>query len=169
MISDRGPQFTSNVFNGIMDALRINHRMSTAIHPQTDGQTECYNQELEAYLRIYCAYKPDEWSKKLSLAQFTHNSRPHDAIKQLPFQLIYGTKPVALPEVSEKTNSPVANDRINRLYKSREEALAAHDLAWIKMIERTTRQTKPFKVNDRVWLDSKNLKIPYQSRKLAPK
>ena len=40
MISDRGPQFTSNVFNGIIDALRINHRMSTAFHPQTDGQTE---------------------------------------------------------------------------------------------------------------------------------
>ena len=50
------------------------------------------------------------------------------AIKQSPFQLIYGTKPVALPEVSEKTNSPVANDHINQLYKSREEALATHDL-----------------------------------------
>ena len=35
--------------------------MSTVFHPQTDGQTEHYNQELEAYLRIYCAYKPDEW------------------------------------------------------------------------------------------------------------
>ena len=76
---------------------------------------------------------------------------------------------MALPGVSERTNSPVANDRINQLYKSREEALAAHDLARIKMIERTTRQTKLFKVNNRVWLDSKNLKIPYQSRKLAPK
>ena len=50
MISDRGPQFTLNIFNGIMNALGINHRMSTAFHPQTDGQTECYNQELEAYL-----------------------------------------------------------------------------------------------------------------------
>ena len=36
MISDRGPQFTSNIFNGIMNALGINHRMSTAFHPQTD-------------------------------------------------------------------------------------------------------------------------------------
>jgi hypothetical protein len=143
--------------------------MSTAYHPQTDGQTERYNQELEAYLRIYCAYKPDEWSNKLSLAQFAHNTRTHEAIKQSPFQLMYGTKPVALPEVSEKTNSPVANDRINQLYKSREEALAAHDLAHIKMMERTTNRTKPFKVNDQVWLESKNLKIPYQSRKLAPK
>jgi hypothetical protein len=70
IISDRGPQFASNVFNGIFDAIGVKHRMSTAYHPQTDGQTERYNQELEAYLRIYCAYKPNEWSNKLSLAQF---------------------------------------------------------------------------------------------------
>ena len=143
--------------------------MSTVFHPQTDGQTKCYNQELEAYLWIYCAYKPDDWSNKLSLAQFAHNSRTHEAIKQSPFQLIYGTKPIALPEVSEKMNSPVANDCINQLYKSREEALAAHDLACIKMMERTTCQAKPFKVDDQVWLESRNLKILYQSRKLAPK
>ena len=37
IISDRGPQFTSNVFNGILDAIGIKHRMSTAYHPQTDG------------------------------------------------------------------------------------------------------------------------------------
>ena len=37
------------------------------------------------------------------------------------------------------------------------------------MMERTTRKTKPFKVNDKVWLESKNLKIPYESRKLSPK
>ena len=117
--------------------------MSTAYHPQTDGQTKRYNQELEAYLQIYCTYKPDDWSNKLSLAQFAHNARTHDAIKQSPFQLIYGTKPVALPEALEKTNSPVANDRINQLYKSREEALAAHDLARMKMMERTTNRTKP--------------------------
>jgi hypothetical protein len=169
IISDRGPQFASNVFNGIFDAIGVKHRMSTAYHPQTDGQTERYNQELEAYLRIYCTYRPDEWSSKLSLAQFAHNARTHEAIKQSPFQLMYGTKPIALPEVSEKTNSPVANDRINQLYKLREEALAAHDLARVKMMERTTNRTRPFKVNDRVWLESKNLKIPYQSRKLAPK
>ena len=87
----------------------------------------------------------------------------------ISFQLIYGTKPVALPEASEKTNSPVANDRINQLYKSREEALATHNLARMKMTERTTNRTKLFKVNDQVWLESKNLKIPYQSKKLAPK
>jgi hypothetical protein len=53
IISDRGRQFASNVFNSIMDAIGVKHKMSTAFHPQTDGQTEHYNQELEAYLRIY--------------------------------------------------------------------------------------------------------------------
>ena len=47
--------------------------------------------------------------------------------------------------------------------------LAAHNLARIKMMERTTHHTKPLKVNDQVWLESRNLKIPYQSKRLAPK
>ena len=114
-------------------------------------------------MRIYCAYKPDEWSNKLSLAQFAHNSRMHEALQKSPFELIYRTKPIALPEASEKTNSPVANDCISQLFKSREEVLATHELARIKMKRRGLLISKPFKVNDKVWLDSKNLKIPYQS------
>jgi hypothetical protein len=169
MISDRGPQFASHVFNSIMDALHVKHKMSTAFHPQTDGQTERYNAELEAYLRIFCAYEPDTWNKMIPLAQFAHNSKTHEALRQSPFQLMYGTTPVALPLVSERTNNPAADNRIDLLYKAREEALAAHNLAHIKMAERTMRRSKPFKVNERVWLDSKNLKIPYQSRKIAPK
>ena len=105
----------------------------------------------------------------LPTAQFVHNSLTHEALKQSPFQLMYGTTPVALPLVSSKTNTPAADDRIKSLFRAREEALTAHDLACIKMMERTTRRTKPFKVNDKVWLESKNLKIPYESRKLSPK
>jgi hypothetical protein len=50
IISDRGPQFVSKVFNGIFEAIGVKHKMSTVFHPQMDGQTEHYNQELEAYL-----------------------------------------------------------------------------------------------------------------------
>jgi hypothetical protein len=50
IISDRGPQFASKVFNGIFEAIGVKHKMSTVFHPQTDRQTEHYNQELEAYL-----------------------------------------------------------------------------------------------------------------------
>ena len=159
----------SKVFHGIFEAIGVKHKMSTVFHPQTDGQTEHYNQELEAYLRIYCTYKPDEWSNKLSLVQFAHNSRMHEALQKSPFELIYRTKPIALPEASEKTNSPIANNHISQLFKSCEEALATHELAHIKMKEKITHYSKPFKVNDEVWLDPKNLRIPFQSQKLAPK
>ncbi len=152
-----------------MDSLKVKHKMSTTFHPQTDGQTERYNAELEAYLRIFCTYEPDTWNKMLPIAQFAHNSRTHEVLKQSPFQLMYGISPVALPLVSNKTNAPTANNHIDSVFRAREEALAAHDLAHAKMMERTTRKTKPFKVNNKVWLESRNLKIPYQSRKLAPK
>ncbi len=169
MISNQGPQFASHVFNGIMNSLKVKHKMSTTFHPQTDGQTERYNAELEAYLHIFCTYEPDTWNKMLPIAQFAHNSRTHEVLKQSPFQLMYGTLPVALPLVSNKTNIPTANNHIDFLFCAREEALAAHKLARTKMMERTMRKTKPFKVNDKVWLESRNLKIPYQSRKPAPK
>ena len=81
----------------------------------------------------------------LPTAQFAHNSRTHEALKQSPFQLMYGTTPVALPLVSSKTDTPAADDRIKSLFRAREEALAAHDLARIKTMERTTKELKPFK------------------------
>ena len=50
IISDRGLQFVLKVFNSIFEAIGVKHKMSTAFHPQMYGQTERYNQELEAYL-----------------------------------------------------------------------------------------------------------------------
>ena len=58
IISDRGPQFAAAAFQEVMKALKIKHSMSTTFHPQTDGQTECLNQELEVYLHIFCANEP---------------------------------------------------------------------------------------------------------------
>ena len=60
LISDRGPQFTLHTFREMGKLLGITLRMSTAYHPQTDGQTERLNQELETYLWIYCRNNPKE-------------------------------------------------------------------------------------------------------------
>ncbi len=106
-----------------MNSLKVKHKMSTAFHPQTDRQTERYNAELEAYLHIFCAYEPDTWNKMLPIAQFAHNSRTHEVLKQSPFQLMYGTLPVAPPLVSNKTNIPTANNCIEFLFCAQEEAL----------------------------------------------
>ena len=127
-----------------MKALKIKHSMSTAFHPQTDGQTEHLNQELEVYLHIFCANEPYTWNSLLPIAEFAHNQHTHDALKQTPFYLMYGANPVALP-LAVETTALAATEHLSSLNKAREEALAAHELTCQKMTQRNMKHTKPFK------------------------
>ena len=63
IISDRGPQFASTFMGEFYKALGIKRAISTAYHPQTDGQTERINQEIEVFLRHYINYRQDDWTK----------------------------------------------------------------------------------------------------------
>src|SRR5246500_2535098 len=106
IISDRGPQFSAKVFQEMMKGLEINHRMSTAYHPQTDGETERVNQELETYLRIFCTNNQRCWSSYLPMAEFAHNNRIHEATKLTPFQVMYGTDPKGIPTAFPRMTAP---------------------------------------------------------------
>jgi hypothetical protein len=61
ILTDRGKDFTSRFWKPVCSHLSINHRLSTAFHPQTDGQTERQNQTMEQYLRAFCNYEQDHW------------------------------------------------------------------------------------------------------------
>ena len=74
LISDWGPQFASMAFKELLKLLGVKSSLSTAYHPQTDGTTEWVNQEIEAYLAIYCALHPEEWLTGIHLLEFTHNN-----------------------------------------------------------------------------------------------
>ena len=75
MLSDRGPQFAAMAFRELLKLLGIKSNLTTAYHPQTDGATERVNQEIEAYLSIYCSAHPTERKNSLSTLEFTHNNR----------------------------------------------------------------------------------------------
>ena len=60
VISDRGPQFASKVAQALFSLMGIKSNLSTAYHPQTDGQTERVNGILEQYLRIFSSYRQDD-------------------------------------------------------------------------------------------------------------
>jgi len=158
IISDRGPQFTSNSFKELLKILGIKSALSTAYHPQTDGTTERMNQEIEAYLSIYCTSYPEDWPKALHLMEFTHNNRRHADRMKTPFELMFGESPITLPLSFENTKYPAVEDRMKTLIKNREEALAAHELARTCMADRRKSTFIPFKKGDKVWLDSRNMK-----------
>ncbi len=69
IVSDRGPQFTSAFWRHLCQVLGIEQKMSTAAHPQTDGQTERMNQTLEQYLRCYVNFDQDNWVDLLHFAE----------------------------------------------------------------------------------------------------
>ena len=122
MISDRGPQFAAKVFREFLGILEIKSTLSTAFHPQTDGTTERYNQEIETWLGIFCLAFPEEWSQHLGILKFTHNKRRHSERPYSPFQLMMGINPKVMPTSFEFTEYPAAEQRIKHLERIRQEA-----------------------------------------------
>jgi len=93
IITDRGTLFTSDLWKETTGKLGIERRLSTAFHPQTDGQTERTNAILEQYLRVYINYQQDDWCGYLPLAEFAYNNGYQETIKNTHFFANYGTNP----------------------------------------------------------------------------
>jgi Chromo (CHRromatin Organisation MOdifier) domain len=168
MISDRGPQFAAKAFRAMLSRLGVNSALSTAYHPQTDGTTERVNQEIEAYLAIYCHSHPETWKKSLATLEFTHNNRRHADWPKTSFEIIQGESPKALPLTYENTKFPSIDDKVKQMMADRDEALAAHELARTRMAERRQNTFIPFTIGQKVWLDSQNIKTNYH-KKMTPK
>ena len=168
IISDWGPQFASKAFTELLKLIGIKSALSTAYHPQTDGTTKWVNQEIEAYLSIYCASHPEDWLKTLHLMEFTHNNWRHADRQTTPFELMFRESPGAIPLTFKNTRYPAVEERMKALLQNREEALASHELARSRMADRRKSTFVPFKKGDKVWLDSRNLKTTYH-KKMKPK
>ena len=168
LISDRGPQFASAFARELARILGYDLKLSTAYHPQTDGETERVNQEIETYLRLFCQGQPDKWSNLIPTAEFAHNSATHSLTQKSLFSLILGYEPRGYPKIRQ-TFLPSLEDRLTLLDQTHDEALAAHDKSRQMMKERITSKFTPWKVGDKVWLEGKNLQLHYPTRKLAPR
>jgi hypothetical protein len=93
VLSDRGSQFIAGFTRELYKLLGIKLAMSTAYYPQTDGQTERTNQELEGYLRIFTSRRQDDWDELLPLGKFSHNNHVHSLTQQTPFMVDTGRHP----------------------------------------------------------------------------
>ncbi|ESK81286.1 hypothetical protein Moror_8459 [Moniliophthora roreri MCA 2997] len=149
--------------------LSIKHSMSTAFHPQTNGETERVNQEIEVYLRAFCSKEQTRWKEYLPLAKFAHNNRTHSVLKKSPFFMMMGYHPRLLPTIFEKTMIPLVEERLQELKRIREETTSLLELARQQMMRREKQKLDMFEEGQRVWLEAKNLATGYPSKKLAPK
>ena len=143
--------------------------MSTAYHPQTDGQTERVNQSLEQYLQIFCNHRQDDWVKLLSSAEFAYNNAAHESTGLSPFFIEYGYHPRMAPDMQEGLNHPTLEDLLSDRTEAREQAhaslkLAAERMKWYFDIHKSS---VPFKIGDKVMLKGHDLRIQNASTKLA--
>jgi len=90
IILDRGVQFAAGMMKELNNLLGIQTKLSTAYHPQTDGQTERVNQELEQYLRVFIDHRQEQWPDWLGTAKFAYNNKIHVTTKISPFRINYG-------------------------------------------------------------------------------
>jgi transposase InsO family protein len=93
IVSDRGRQFISAFWHEFCCILGIKLKLSTADHPQTDGQTEIVNQYIDQRLRPFINYYQDNWSELLPMIDYAQATLPHESIGLSPFQVEFGFEP----------------------------------------------------------------------------
>lgn len=155
LITDRDPIFTSKFWQELMSRLGVKLNMSTAYHPQTDGQTERINQCLEGYLRSMVFDKQKEWVRYLSLAEWWYNTTFHRSTKMTPFEALYGYQP---PQLGLGSAPKSRVESVNAFMQDRQKTLAQLKTNLLKAQERMKfyadkhRTERKFSVGDWVYL-----------------
>ena len=157
---DRGPQFAAELTKELNRMLGIETRLSTAFYPQTDGQTERMNQELEQYLQFFVEHRQKDWPEWLASAEFAVNNKIHMATKVSPFMANYGRDLRMGGDIRKKGKIESATEFIERIKKIHEKAGAALKKMQEEMkryTDQNRKETKEWKRGDRVILSIKDL------------
>jgi len=143
VVSDHGPQFVASFTKELYRLLGIRLSSSIAWYPQTDGQTECVNQELNQFLRLFVNERQDNWYDLLLIAEFQHNNHVHSATQQPLFLLDTGRIPHMGFEPSQVPSGlETVNEFTERMKSATEEAKSAickaqEDMMWYYNRRRT--------------------------------
>jgi hypothetical protein len=163
IISDRDPHFTSHFARELTKGLGINQNLSTAFHPQTDGLSEWTDQWVKQYLHLITTNQ-SEWSKWLLMVTAIHNNSQNSTTGFAPNELLISWEPpLAVKQRSESKNQ-TAEEFLSSMQRNR--LMAIHALN--KVAYKTGTPTTMWKTGQLVWLEGKNLPLPYGTAKLAP-
>ena len=160
MVSDRDPVFTSKFWRELMRLVGAKLHMTSAFHPQSDGQTEAANKVIVMYLRCFTGDCPRQWLRWLPWTEYIYNTAYQSALRDTPFRVVYGRDPPSIRsyEPGETRVAAVAKNMAERdefladvrlrleqaqaVYKHhydkhhREIAFAVGDWVWLRLHQR---------------------------------
>ena len=190
IITDRDPRWTSDFWKGIASFLKTKMALSSAHHPQHDGQTEIVNKLLATMLRAYISEDLSDWSTWLHILEFAYNNSTHSSTGTSPNFLVYGFQPKTpldflLPSKTREGNhpsyslSPESTSFLETLAMHRDStrrAIARAQDEQTRQFNRGRRPVPEFKQGDRVlvnphsldWVDAKGTGNKLKQRWIGP-
>ncbi|MGH6649449.1 DDE-type integrase/transposase/recombinase [Aquabacterium sp.] len=178
IVSDRGPQFISQFWREFCRILGVKIRLSTANHPQTDGQTEIMNEYNDQRLRPFVSYYQDNWSDLLPLMDYAQLTLPHSSLGMLsPFEVLYGYTPRTsfdwkdpqpgssdIELLSQRTAKELAQRMSQAVDYARQSIKKAQTIK--ERVVNAHRRPVDWRVGDKVWVSTKPWTTERPSKKL---
>ncbi|MBW0517207.1 hypothetical protein O181_056922 [Austropuccinia psidii MF-1] len=166
--SERGSVFVSSLWTNICQKLKISRDLSTAYHPETDGQNERVNQILEQYLQMYVSYHQDDWNTWISLDEFAYNNSDHSSTKQSPFFIVYGRDPhFDSVHITQDTPAGKLSTKIQSVQQDVKRELEVSINRFKRYADKGRASPPVFNPGDMVCRSSKNIKSTRTTKKLS--
>ena len=172
IVTDRGSLFTSKFWSSLCYFLGIKRRLSTAFHPQTDGQIERQNSTMEAYLRAFVNFEQNDWARLLPMAEFAYNNAKNASTGHTLFELNckYHPRVSYKEDLDPRSKSKTAEELSSKLRNLI--AICQQNLHHAQKLQKRAHNkgVKPrsYFPGNKVWLSSKHLRTKW-NRKLEAK
>ena len=182
-ITDRGTQFESHFWHELCNRCRIKASLSTAFHPETDGQTERANAVMEQYLRVFVNFFQDDWAKWLPSAEFAANNHFSEATQFTPFFANSGQHPrmgfepsshwedriMSYRQLADRLHADGFVEQMDRINETLQAQMTLAQASQEEFANRNRQPAPKYQVRDLVWLDARNLQLQRVSKKLSEK
>jgi len=172
IVSGRDSRFTSEVLKEFLRLSGIRPRMSTAFHPQTDGQTERLNQTIEAYLHSFSNHEQNNWVSLLLMAKFAYNNSVTARTGLSLFYANYGFNPKATNPAAVNILNPTSKVYAHWMHTVHDEARKGLETAQEQMrryADPSRKEAPAYQVGDLVMLNGRNIQTRRPSRKMEHK